>query len=191
VATSIRPEFDWASETSRHVGTLVHQELESWSRQASLPDADALRARASNFKRRLQASGVPAERLEGAVDRVIEALTRTRADARGCWILAPTHRDARNELALTGDLDGELVRVVIDRTFVDENAQRWIIDFKTSSHEGADREAFLDREVERYRAQLELYARLLEARGLSEARLGLYFPLIGGWREWRAGEPLQ
>jgi len=190
-ATSIRPEFDWASETSRRVGTLVHQELESWSRQGSLPDADALRARAGNFRRRLQASGVPADRLESGVDRVIEALIRTREDARGRWILASTHREARNELALTGYLEGELVRVVIDRTFVDDSGQRWIIDFKTSGHEGGDRETFLDREVERYRAQLELYARLLDAGSLSELRLGLYFPLMGGWREWRAGEAPQ
>ena len=80
------------------------------------------------------------------------------------------------------------VRVVIDRTFIDDKGQRWIIDFKTSSHEGGDREAFLDREVQRYRSQLELYARLLEAAGKVDVRLGLYFPLIGGWREWSAGE---
>ena len=186
--TLSRPEFDWASETSRRVGTLVHQELESWSRQRSLPETATLRARAGNYRRRLQASGVPADRLDGAVERVIEALARTRSDARGAWIFAASHREARNELALSGDLDGELVRIVIDRTFVDENGQRWIIDFKTSSHEGGDREAFLDREVERYRAQLELYARLLEPERTARLRAGLYFPLIGGWREWVAGE---
>ena len=114
----VRPEFDWASETSRRVGTLVHQELESWSRLGTLPEPAALRSRAGNFRRRLQASGVPEDRLEAAVERVVDALIRTRSDARGSWIFAPTHREARSELALTGDIDGELVRIVIDRTFV-------------------------------------------------------------------------
>ncbi len=183
--TVARPEFDWASETSRRVGTLVHQELESWSRRNSLPEAEAIRARASNYRRRLEASGVPEDRLEGAVERAVEALITTRTDARGSWIFASTHREARNELALTGDIEGELVRIVIDRTFVEQSGERWIVDFKTSSHEGADREAFLDREVERYRPQLARYVRLLQPEG-GEIRVGLYFPLLGGWREWTA-----
>jgi ATP-dependent exoDNAse (exonuclease V) beta subunit len=68
---------------------------------------------------------------------------------------------------------------VIDRLFHDESGQRWIVDYKTSGHEGGAVEAFLDRERERYAAQLRGYA-----RALGEAqRLGLYFPLLGGWRE--------
>ncbi len=65
--------------------------------------------------------------------------------------------------------------------------ERWIVDFKTGTHEGADREAFLERERERYRDQLERYAafvRVLDARPI---RLGLYHPLLGGWREWSYG----
>jgi len=45
-------------------------------------------------------------------------------------------------------------------------------------------EAFLDRERERYRPQLERYAALMKARDNRPMRLGLYFPLINGWREW-------
>jgi len=32
---------------------------------------------------------------------------------------------------------------------------RWIVDYKTGTHEGGDLEEFLDREQERCRAQLE------------------------------------
>ncbi len=186
-ASVTRPEFDWASETSRRVGTLVHQELESWSRRGALPTPEAIGARRANFTRHLAASGVPSDRLQAAVERVIDALVRTRTDARGIWIFSPAHREARSEVALTGDVDGELVRIVIDRTFVAESGERWIVDFKTSSHEGADREAFLDREVERYRPQLARYVRLLQSGAPCEVRAGLYFPLIGGWREWGVG----
>ena len=45
-------------------------------------------------------------------------------------------------------------------------------------HEGADLEAFLDRERDRYAAQLAAYASLLPG-----ARGGLYFPLLKGWRQ--------
>jgi len=63
---------------------------------------------------------------------------------------------------------------------------RWIIDYKTSAHQGGDLEAFLDNERARYREQLEHYARLMVQRDERPIRLGLYFPLLGGWREWAA-----
>jgi hypothetical protein len=59
------------------------------------------------------------------------------------------------------------------------------VDYKTSRHEGADVQAFLDRERTRYAAQLAAYAALFQ--GESDAgggsRQGLYFPLLRGWRE--------
>jgi ATP-dependent exoDNAse (exonuclease V) beta subunit len=71
---------------------------------------------------------------------------------------------------------------IVDRVFRTADGVRWIVDYKTSRHEGADREAFLDSERERYRGQLEAYARAL-AQG--DASLGLYFPLLAAWRQWR------
>ena len=47
-------------------------------------------------------------------------------------------------------------------------------------------EKFLDNEQERYREQLERYARLMAQRDARPIRLALYFPLLGGWREWPA-----
>jgi hypothetical protein len=48
------------------------------------------------------------------------------------------------------------------------------------------REEFLDREQQRYRGQLEKYAAVLKKLDPRPVRLGLYFPLLGGWREWEA-----
>jgi riboflavin kinase/FMN adenylyltransferase len=77
-------------------------------------------------------------------------VSATLADARGKWLFDPTHGDAASEWAL-GGWDGRAVtHIAVDRTFVAEGV-RWIVDFKTGSHEGADRDAFLDREQERYR----------------------------------------
>ncbi|HZA97071.1 MAG TPA: hypothetical protein VE421_13115, partial [Burkholderiaceae bacterium] len=75
-------------------------------------------------------------------------------------------------------------RIVLDRTFVDGQGARWIIDYKTGTHEGADVEGFLDRERLRYSGQLDLYARALGGA----AQLGLYFPLLNGWREWKSND---
>ncbi len=69
--------------------------------------------------------------------------------------------DAASELPIAGLIDGSLSEAVIDRTFIDEGGVRWIIDYKTSTHEGGDLENFLEQEKDRYREQLERYARLM------------------------------
>ena len=114
---------------------------------------------------------------------VVEALTNTVGDERGRWILSREHREAHSELTLTGIANGRLTDAVIDRSFVDRDGTRWVIDFKTSRHEGGGLEAFLKRELERYRAQLETYVALARGLGQNPVRAGLYFPLIGAFRE--------
>jgi ATP-dependent helicase/nuclease subunit A len=92
-------------------------------------------------------------------------------------------------LALSGVIHGQLVEGVIDRTFVDAKGTRWIVDFKTSTHEGGGLERFLSQEVERYRPQLTRYARLLRLFKPGEkVRAALYFPLLKAWKEVKLEE---
>jgi ATP-dependent helicase/nuclease subunit A len=179
-------QFDWASETARHVGTVVHRELQRIARDAvrSDPASESLHRR---WRDELAELGVPAELRAAAVELVASAVARTLAHQRGQWLLDASHRSASTELALTGRVDGDILRVVIDRSFVDDLGVRWIVDYKTSRHEGAGLEEFLDREQQRYRPQLERYATLMRKLGPEPVRLGLYFPLLAAWREWSFG----
>ena len=111
-------------------------------------------------------------------------------DPRGRWVLGP-HPEHRSELRLSVVQGGVVRHLVLDRTFVTAEGRRWIVDYKAGTHEGADVEVFLDAERERYRRQLETYGAALDPR----AALGLYFPLVPGWREWSLpsggpGEPI-
>ncbi|HEV2284791.1 MAG TPA: PD-(D/E)XK nuclease family protein, partial [Steroidobacteraceae bacterium] len=111
------------------------------------------------------------------------ALERTLADERGRWILDGSHREAHSEWELSGLSGGRLRRVVIDRCFIDRDGARWVIDYKTSAHEGGGIEEFLGQELERYRPQLEAYRELARALGPEPVRAALYFPLLGALRE--------
>jgi ATP-dependent helicase/nuclease subunit A len=183
------PVFDWAGETARRVGTLVHAELHSMDAASS--DERAIRARDPHFRRWLALHGVPAERLPEAASRVVEALVAVHRDPRGRWILQK-RRDDMREHALSGrsgsggESHREVARVVFDRSFIDEQGVRWVIDYKTSQHFGGGIEEFLDSEVLRYRPQLYRYAMLAKKLGPEPIRLGLYFPLMRAWREWAA-----
>ncbi len=186
---TLQPEFDWVSETSRHVGTLVHREIErltSGSSSALIPGPAELR----RFERELAELGVPLVHRTSAAQRVADALANLQADERGRWLLAgpELHREATSELALSGFIGGAFVNGVIDRTFVAADGTRWIVDFKTSSHSGSGLEEFLDSEVDRYRPQLSRYAELMRSwRPDEPVRAALYFPLLKAWREVALG----
>jgi ATP-dependent helicase/nuclease subunit A len=177
------PEFSWVGETARHIGTVVHAALESYAMSVALPSKEAIEAQRESYLYQLRRHGVPAGDLERAATTVVEALTRTVGDERGLWIFAAEHREQRSEWALTGIAAGRLTNVVIDRSFIDRDGTRWVIDFKTSRHEGGNLEAFLEREMTRYRSQLETYVSLARAVGSTPVRAGLYFPLLGVFRE--------
>ncbi|HSS70113.1 MAG TPA: UvrD-helicase domain-containing protein [Casimicrobiaceae bacterium] len=183
----VAPPFDWARETARHVGTVAHR----LCREIAEDGIDAwtlarIGALGRRFAAELAHEGVAAADLDAAVTRVQEALRRLLDDPRGRWLFDAAHRDARSEYALTSDLDGALSDLVLDRTFVDAEGTRWIVDFKFSQHEGAGVDLFLDSEQERYRTKLEQYAEAVRSLDVRPIRLGLYFPLLGGWREWPA-----
>lgn len=179
-------EFWWAGRAGRAVGTVTHRWLERiaaegvdrWS-PARVASID------SSLKRALAEHGIGGELLQQAVKKVVTALGNTLSDERGRWILCSAHQDAHSELAIAGAIDGVVAHLSIDRCFRDAGGKRWIVDFKTGVHEGADLDAFLDREVERYRPQLERYAELISRVHPGESlRTGLYFPLHQAWRSW-------
>lgn len=176
-------EFSWASSTARHVGTLVHRHLERIARDglAAWPVTriDELRGA---FELGLTHLGVTADERDAAAEKVSRALRNTLTDATGRWIL-DAHADARCEWALTV-WETEPRHYVIDRTFVDHDGVRWIIDYKTGDHQDSDTDAFLDQEVARYREQLETYATVVGALEQRPIRLALYFPLLSAWRTW-------
>ncbi len=176
--------FDWVNDRSRYAGAALHGFLQRMAREGlDAWDEAAVRSRRGAYRAVLTNLGVPPADLGWAVERVESGLLRTVRDPRGRWILE-RHADAASELPIAGLINGDLCEAVIDRTFIDESGVRWIIDYKTSAHEGTGVENFLEKEKERYREQLERYARLMAHREERPIRLGLYFPLLAEWMEW-------
>jgi len=184
IVDALGPEFDWASATARSVGTVVHRALQRATRDGAALDMATIDRHRPLYAIELAELGVPPDRQARALERVLTALERTSRDERGRWLFAPGHRDSVAELELTGRLDGDIVRIAVDRTFVDTAGTRWIVDFKTSAHEGGALERFLDSECVRYAPQLARYATLMRRLGPEPIRVGLYFPLLSAWREW-------
>ncbi len=178
-------EFIWASETARHVGTVVHALLQRIAQQGLQHwDEQRISSLRPYYRASLMRHGVMQEELDGAVERVEKSLLLTLQDQQGRWIMDRKHQDSQCEYAMTGVLRDRAMRVVIDRTFIDADGSRWIIDYKTGSHEGGDVETYLDEEQDRYRNQLQRYAALMRLQDDRPIQLGLYFPLLQAWRTW-------
>ncbi len=178
-------EFSWAGAQAKHIGIVVHRILqqiaeegiEHWHRER-------LTKAGSTIKILLLESGLPESMLERATKKVLHAIEKTLDDEKGRWILS-NHESARNEYTLSGMLNEKFMRVVLDRTFIDGDGTRWIIDYKSSSHEGSNLEGFLESEKSRYQEQLESYAELIAKVEERPIKLALYFPVLSEWREWQ------
>jgi len=184
-------EYDWARESTKHVGSIVHGFLETIGNEGiQYWDSARVLQKQSVIQTSLMQLGVGHPDLEPSVQRVIDALLNVLSEPRGRWIFDAKHTASACEYALTGTINQRLVSVVIDRTFIDDQGIRWIIDYKTSTHAGGGLQAFLDSQVVRYQSQLARYASLFAMLEHRPIRLGLYFPLLKEWREW-ASEPVQ
>ncbi len=181
-------EFDWASETAKHVGSVVHRILEQLSHEnLESFNFDVEKAKITNSSRvMLHRLGVVDEQLALALERVIHAIQNTLADKRGQWILSGQHQYAKSEYKITAVIEEEIRHMVIDRTFVDNDGIRWVIDYKTGNHQGGSLAAFLDSEQKRYQPQLQRYADVMQLMEQREVKMALYFPMMQQWREWCA-----
>lgn len=182
-------DFSWAGETVRLIGVTLHRLLQHIGQigieRFDQHDLETLAQRAPSMLRQL---GIAPQQLETASRQIKTALENMCADARGRWILSKQHTQARCEWALsaaTHDKNTKTTLIILDRTFIDATGIRWIIDYKTGAHTGGNIDKFLDQEQQRYAPQLTRYAAILQTMENRPIHLGLYFPLLGAWREWK------
>jgi len=172
-------EFEWASLWARHVGSVVHRWLQQIATDGvdGYNDVEIDRQRPA-MRRKLRQLGTEQRMLQQAENRVVDALKKTLRDQKGRWILSDQHQVAAVELPITVAGPHDFEQSVIDRTFVCAEGIRWIIDYKTSSHEGGNLQAFLASEAARYRPQLARYRNALRESEDRMMQTALYFPLL-------------
>jgi len=178
-------QFDWVGAAARDAGTLVHRWMQALALSGAFDAASDAHRRRETTRQWALALGVSEDRLDSVLERVDTALTAALEDERGRWVL---DGEGHAELALTGLWQGTVRSVVIDRVRIADGAH-WIIDYKTSTHQGGGLERFIDQEAARYEQQLDRYREIYTAwSGASEVRTALYFPVMKVFREVTPGE---
>jgi len=168
----------------KNIGLVVHQILQQignngidWWSQAKSSQKNLY------IKTQLLQLGVNSTDINNAMQPILIAIQNILADKRGCWILAK-HIDAQTEFHLTALINQQPQQFIIDRTFIDEKNQRWIIDYKTSSCLDGKIEEFLATEQKKYEKQMLNYFQAMSVIEQRKIKMGLYFPLMTAWQEW-------
>ena len=176
------PKWQLTDDQKAIIGTVIHyclrqiseSNLETW-------DSDHIIKQQPYWRKLLQQAGYID--IDHGLKLINEAITLTLKDERGRWILMP-HEKAASELAITTKINNKFENYIIDRTFIDENGVRWIIDYKVSQPTTKNIEEFLNQERVKYSEQLKNYAQSMTALEPDKTiKLGLYFPLFSRWVE--------
>ena len=182
---NIEQEFEWASQTAQATGIVLHNFLEHFSHEVlSINIDEQLKAK---WRAELQAMQLDTQQINTSVKRLSQAVKNIQQDPKGQWIFADhLHQEVRNEFAISILDDGQINQYRIDRTFIDQDNIRWIIDYKSSIHFDDDVGEFVDQQlIERgYKQQLERYAQAFSQLESRLIKIAIYFPLLQQWREW-------
>ncbi len=168
-------EFYWVGSTARIAGTIVHRWLQMAADGRIRLKADGLDALRPVSDRWLHEMGLCGDKAAAARERAERALEGVLHDEKGQWLLnGPGHA----EFALSGLVGGRIETGIIDRVRIDDDGTHWIVDYKTSTHEGGNLAGFLQAESARYKPQLSRYADLYRNYSGAPVRCALYFPLL-------------
>jgi len=172
------PEFSWAGSGARALGIVMHRYFQTLAEEGEKKwTEERIKELESLIPVALKSQGLPPQMILEETKKGKTMLSNILNHPEGRWILE-SHKDARCEYSLSQIKNNIYQSRIIDRTFVDENNSRWIIDYKTGEHMGANLEKFLKNEKERYFNQLTQYEKLFKQLG--EQRLikkALYYPM--------------
>lgn len=172
--------FEWQPQFKRQVGIIIHQYLQ----KLSSPHFKNLEMNRLSWQKQLVELGVVAPFLDSCIEQLEKAITNIHQDQTAQWLLDPTHSQAQSEYPICLALAADLFNGIIDRTFVDNQGTRWIIDYKTSENCEGELSAFYSRAQQCYTEQLEKYAQYFKIIEDRPIKLGLYFPMFCGWHMW-------
>lgn len=176
--------FVLPDHSARLMGTVIHSILQqiavsgiSWWEGQSESDRHAY------VRRQLCRAGLSAGAIPEAALNITTILHRSLSDKRGRWILEP-HTESQSEYRLTLAGSDHCDNLIIDRTFVDNEGTRWIIDYKTGDNQEDSLDVFMRKQKDKYAEQMEKYKRAIQSIDQRPIKTGLYFPAIPAWCEW-------
>ena len=163
------------------VGTLLHEFFEHHTNEKSaLPLKLRIEKTKGYWRRSLQKETIDTTMIDKTI-RLMKELTIQTLTGKNAWIFDSSFKDSSNELEISTREESfsskNLLWVerdyIVDRSFIDKNEERWIIDYKTSiKPDDQSEESFIANLRTSHSPQLQKYASLfsdLEDRPIKKA----------------------
>lgn len=165
-----------------HIGNLIHEALQNYLHNKALLEEDAIGKQRLRWRNYLSAYGLDRRESDKAIDVIEKSLRATITDAKLSWIFDHDLRDSAAEFAMQSSTHGTVRNHVLDRTFIDDEGYRWIIDYKSAiKPESQSLENFIDQQTMLYTDQLRRYRALFvqeDNAGIKTALLFTSLPLL-------------
>jgi ATP-dependent helicase/nuclease subunit A len=183
VTPANNPLKKWAGDNiEAKIGTVIHRLLEQIIKYGSTAWLQRTApAKGALVESMLLQLGVASAELAAACSIVGDCIDGMLSDERGRWMLNAELAESVAEWEL---MTAEGQRYVIDRSFVDGDGVRWIVDYKTSlPHADEALDDFLRRESAAHLPQLRMYRELIAQIDSRPIKVALYFPRVPHWLE--------
>lgn len=180
--------FDGAYDTHLHAaatGTVLHRILCQLQKDGLVEwDQDRISQAKPFWAAQLSQLGVHSNIIPPALNLLADTVRTVLQDPKGVWVLSNEHHASESEYQLHYGQPPKLA--IVDRTFIDKEGTRWIIDYKsTVPKENIELEAFYAAEIARYKTQLAFYTGLLrqldkntQRKEVKQYKAALYFPRL-------------
>lgn len=173
---SVQIELAVDNQLQIEVGNLVHEALQNYLSNNQLLSAANLTGLKIYWRRQLNAFSFASEEIDTAMAKIEQSLLSTLQDSELRWIFDNEQEQSAAEHPLQSYANDFVHTHIIDRTFIDRNGIRWIIDYKSSqpsSNQSA--ESFLAEQVTLYSDQLNRYRNLFENEENNGVKTALLF----------------
>lgn len=175
-------EYQWATEVATGVGIVLHDWLQyNGAKVLKLEVGPSLIQR---WRAELLNLRVPYSSLDYALQRLVVAVKNIQEHSQAHFLFE-NYTESQNEFTLSALENGSVNKYRLDRTFVDHEGVRWIVDYKSTVHDNDDVAEFAAEQVRsRHKAQLEKYGFLFSQVDARPIQLAVYFPLLKQLISW-------
>ena len=161
------------------IGNLVHETLQHYLSKQALLQPENLAGLKTYWQRRLEQYSFEASDIKSAIARIELTLNNTTQSPELQWIFDAGAQHSAAELVMQEQSPGYVQTHIIDRTFIDAQGIRWIIDYKSA--EVADKQSedeFIEEQMELYSEQLQRYKNLFAEENNQGIKTALLFTSI-------------
>jgi len=166
------------SNLTARIGEIIHQELEDYANNEGKSSyLKLLQTKKAYWSLQLRNATDSKQELSNSLEMISESIHRTLEDEDLNWIFDDNQEKSQSELSISSLHKGIIQNHLIDRTFIDKENVRWIIDYKSGKPNG-DESEFIENQTKRHEAQLRRYKRLFEEMECRATKMALLFTAI-------------